>query len=319
MINIVGENINHIQLELYKNLLKGGCKVNVRGSSTVELYPVYIKLDNPRKRLTTLVNRRWNLPFAIGEVAWHLSGSKDFDFISYYSKNWKVALEDNEDEIRNSCYGYQIFSNNNKVWNGLITELLNYPNSRRAVISLLDSKKTLGKNVRDVACTSTIQFLIRNNKLDCIVNMRSNDIVWGLPNDIFFTTILQEWLAIILNVELGVYYHNVGSLHVYERHFELLENILKNPIYYDIGMPKMDNIHNIESFVNFEEQIRKSDSIHHNLDGYWGEMLNILLLRSNKVSNDSKRKVIKQSYYKEVLQLCPKDYLFNKTLNLVSL
>ena len=47
--------------------------------------------------------------------------------------------------------------------------------------------------------------------------MRSNDVWWGLPYDVFQFTQLQLTLARLLDVAPGEYTHMVGSLHAYER------------------------------------------------------------------------------------------------------
>ena len=64
-------------------------------------------------------------------------------------------------------------------------------------------------------CTCTLQFLARGVKLDLIVYMRSNDVIKGLPHDIFCFTMLQEIAARRLSLEPGIYKHCVGSLHLY--------------------------------------------------------------------------------------------------------
>ena len=65
-----------------------------------------------------------------------------------------------------------------------------------------------------------MQFILRNGKLDLIVTMRSNDIWLGLPYDLFNFTCMQIQMAMELGVEVGVYYHNAGSLHMYKRDVE---------------------------------------------------------------------------------------------------
>jgi thymidylate synthase len=70
--------------------------------------------------------------------------------------------------------------------------------------------------------------------------MRSNDAIWGLPYDCFVFTMLQELLASQLRCSLGEYVHFAASLHVYERHFSLVERMLKAPQEVDCSpMPPM--------------------------------------------------------------------------------
>lgn len=313
MFLVKGQNINDIQLSLLEKIKTQGRIINVRGDKTMEIFPVSIQLNNPKNRITTLISRNWNLPFAIGEMCWHFSASNNFDFIKYYSKNWILAKEDYENSIRESCYGKTIFSDQTNQWSKLIYELKEDLNSRRAVLNLYNSATSLGQKRKDVACTSTIQYLIRQNKLDCIVTMRSNDLIWGLPNDIFFFTMLQERLSLELGVELGVYYHNVGSMHVYDRHFDMMKSILDHPKYLNFSMPKMRNVEDISKLLQIEEQLRRGIQPTIEISGYWKELAEILKLRSDRINRVGKLKLLSMSSYKDVLKLCPNEYIFNNS------
>jgi thymidylate synthase len=58
---------------------------------------------------------------------------------------------------------------------------------------LYDQRRTC-----DVPCTLTLQFLIRQGRLDMIVNMRSNDLLWGFSYDITQFAFVQRLLAMCL-------------------------------------------------------------------------------------------------------------------------
>jgi thymidylate synthase len=285
-----------------------------RNLNTKEIYPVCIELTNIRKRCTTLQQRKWNLIFGIGEFAWHARGSNRLKDIEYYSRNW-VNVSENGLTIRESCYGNKIFGESQN-WQKLLDELRNDRGSRRAVINLYDSRNTLGQNLNDVACTLSLQFLIRNNKLDLVVTMRSNDIIWGLPNDIFFFTILQEYLALILGVEPGKYYHQVASMHIYSRHFFLMDKILSNPTFIDFTMPHMGHPEVLTTFLENEMMIRKGQDLDAKGSGsaYWDEFISLLKLRSRHLSVIAKNEIINNSEYKEVLELCSPSYIFDNSV-----
>ena len=59
-----------------------------------------------------------------------------------------------------------------------------------------------------------------------VTNMRSNDAFLGLPHDFFSFTMIQEVLARTVNLEIGVYKHVVGSLHLYEENIEQAEQFI---------------------------------------------------------------------------------------------
>ena len=75
-----------------------------------------------------------------------------------------------------------------------------------------------------------LNFFIRNNKLNMKVQMRSNDIFYGLTFDAPFFGFVHQHMRLWLletypNLELGTYYHCADNIHFYERHFELADKI----------------------------------------------------------------------------------------------
>ncbi len=71
-------------------------------------------------------------------------------------------------------------------------------------------------NINDLSCTVMFQFLIRNNKLNMNVYMRSNNAYDAFQSDVFFFTNIQKYLAEQLNINLGNYNHICGSFHIYK-------------------------------------------------------------------------------------------------------
>lgn len=127
----------------------------------------------------------------------------------------------------NSNYGYLIWHEEN--WNqyeNVLEELRRNPFSRRAVMIYTRPMIWNDYNIdgmSDFICTNAVQYFIRDDKLQVVVQMRSNDVVFGYRNDYAW----QEYVALALcdelGVELGDIIWNVGSLHVYERHFGLVK------------------------------------------------------------------------------------------------
>lgn len=137
---------------------------------------------------------------------------------------WKqVASSDGQ---INSNYGYLIWSYENELqYESVLTELMYNPNSRRAV--MIYTRPTMHKDynrdgMSDFICTNAVQYMIRDGKLQTVVQMRSNDVVYGYRNDWAWQRYVQNMLATDLNVDAGDIFWQVGSLHVYERHFDLV-------------------------------------------------------------------------------------------------
>ena len=117
----------------------------------------------------------------------------------------------------NSAYGYILFKKYNFNQLEQIIELLKNDNSsRRAVLNISDP--TINRiTTKDMQCTIAIQFLIRKNKLNMTVYMRSNDVYFGFPYDYIFFETIHQYISEKLNVNVGKYTHIVTSLHMYNR------------------------------------------------------------------------------------------------------
>ena len=299
-MNIMGlplfNTVDEIQLSLLKSILNDGDVVSARRMKTLEIHPTGFVLVNPRARCVTNTARRWSLPLAIGEFAWHLSASTDVNFISYYAKQWKNFSEDGK-VIKESCYGHKIFEENNQgvsQWGNIVNLLSEDPATRRAVLSLYDSATDFGPFSKDVSCICTIQFLIRDSKLDAITHMRSNDVMLGLPYDLFLVTMLQEYLSETLSVQLGSYYHLSNSMHLYERHFKVAKDILRAD-YIAYEMPSMTHLEQIPSFLKTEEDIRKEEGTSVDTTGlaeYWKDLLSVLRAYHAKKINSHHEKTL---------------------------
>jgi thymidylate synthase len=268
--------IDEVQLAIFDRLLTGGRSASPRGILTLECEAVAFAITDPRRRCVINPARRWSLPLAIGETCWHLSGSTLAKDLAYYAPIWD-SFADPEGQIRGSCYGSKIFVGRPSPWD-LITELLRTDSSsRRAILYFNVETAHFDVACQDVACAQSIQFLLREGRLDAIVCMRSNDAVWGLPYDVFFFTFVQELLSRRLGVELGTYFHFAASMHVYERHFNLARKVLKSPTSVDFSMPRMGHIDQLANFLACERNLRTqgiaSDG---SLSDYWLDLLQVL-------------------------------------------
>lgn len=192
-----------------------------RGLKCKELINYSFTLDNPRNRIISFKDRLTNPFYLVGELLWYLSGSNRLDFIAYYSKFWNRCSDDGE--TLNSAYGFRLFSSKHPAINfnqvdHIVTLLKNDSYTRQAVLHF---KTPSNISTNDEVCTLSMQFLLRDNKLHANTVMRSNDINFGMTYDVYFFTFLQELIAVKLDVELGSYTHFVGSLHLYEKDYEL--------------------------------------------------------------------------------------------------
>jgi thymidylate synthase len=257
-------DFNIVYLHLLKDLLNRPMyKITNRKGETLH------EITNFNLVLSNLDNcycfcRNLNLHYLIGETLFYLKGENKLKNIENYSKFWKSISDDGE--TLNSCYGYYIFkqviANNGNQFGYCIEQLVKNPDSKKAVITIY-SAENHSKETKDNPCTMFLQFYIRENKLYLKTHMRSNDIWFGLPYDLPFFVMLQKAMLFKLNscfsnekLTLGDYVHSSNSLHLYERNFEEVKEIIKNP-FACINMPvyTTNSINNLENLIDFESSL----------------------------------------------------------------
>jgi thymidylate synthase len=214
---INAHNANEAYVQSKKLLKDSSIDSSPRGFKIKERLGVSIKILNPRDRIITEQNRNFPLKGAIAEFLWYMTENPSISLITPYLKHWE-RYSDNGETV-NSNYGFQW---KNQI-NNVIEKIKRDPDTRQAVVNLYHDDYSLYYG-KDNVCTPSFQFLLRNDLLYLIVNARSRDLIRGECIDQFTFTLLQELVANELGVDVGFYQVNIGSLHVYEEHFNLLES-----------------------------------------------------------------------------------------------
>lgn len=215
------ESLAEMYATVGQELLEFGKTVSPRGLETKECIAPQLMLTNPRNRLVYKKERTFNLPYAIVEAIMLFSPSNELSHFSRFNKN--ISQFSDDGRTLYGAYGYRIA----KYITDIVSKLKSDRDSRQCVLPILTIEDVL-KTTKDVPCTESIKFQIRDDKLNMIVNMRSNDIIWGTPYDIFMFTMMQEIVANELDIDMGYYIHQPSSLHVYKKYpkqdgYELLD------------------------------------------------------------------------------------------------
>jgi len=214
--------IDELAAERFTEDRNGGKTIEVFGASFVADEPAIFGVPNKE--------------YIDAELEWYLSGSTNINDIwkdKEAPKAWQIAA--NVYGEINSNYGHLIFDDKfYRQYDNVVTELLNNPDSRRA--SMIYTRPSIwveynenGKN--DFICTNAVTYYMRDNKLHCVVQMRSNDVVFGYKNDYAWQKYIQEKIVQEINFELvdsgniepGHIIWQVQNLHVYSRHFNLVK------------------------------------------------------------------------------------------------
>ena len=243
-----------------------------RGMKVKEKLGVRFEITNPLHRIPYVPARKFKIQYMIAETLWYLSGDNKTEWIANYAPFWRDISDDGL--TANSAYGARIFKTHPRIaqgalnqWEYIKNELRLDPDSRRAFLHIRTPDDSIIGS-KDVPCTIGLQFFIRDGKLDLIVNMRSSDLILGISYDVPAFTLLQELMANELNVPVGTYIHISNSLHVYERHFGMLDEILRKRnvaesrmLSYARGpMPPMPMQQRTTELYKIESQLRNCQS-----------------------------------------------------------
>lgn len=254
--------INSFTVGMARELLDFGIKREMHGfqantaSACYEIpEPVVVKIEDPTARQILIPERKWNRVLPYAESLWMILGSNDLDDLpghfvkSVYNfsddgHTWRGGYGPRIRRYTGISNQYYRSLNNKKISSQedqakdsfvnvdqlryVIETLRNEPTSRQALITIHDPAKDslLGLKTRDIPCTRSLHFMIVDGKLNLYVWMRSNDFIWGaqavnIPN----FTLMQQYVAKILNVPMGSYFHVVDNFHFYESSRELVETL----------------------------------------------------------------------------------------------
>ena len=216
-----------IQWHFATALEAGEFVMDKSGVKTLELIGASFVADEP------VIFGTLNTDYVDREISWYKSLSLNVNDISgKVPEIWKQVAD--KDGLINSNYGWCIWSElNHSQYKKCLNELIANKNSRRAV--MIYTRPTMHEDfcrngMSDFMCTNAVQYLIRENRMHCVVQMRSNDVVHGYKNDRAWQKHVLDMLVADYSrltdskIHAGDIHWNVGSLHVYERHFQLVKN-----------------------------------------------------------------------------------------------
>lgn len=310
--------INAFLVETAKLLLSDGQKRNVRDNVCYELPEPYVfKITNPLAREITIHERGWLKVLPYAESLWIASGRNDMKYITHYLPRMTDFSDDgiymrggygprirHYDASIDDCQisDYSIIGQQGlDMFRYIVDSFHEDSNTRRAIISLGDNSKDCFskdgkvKSTKDIPCTRELHFIKQpsSNKLDLIATMRSNDFIWGASAvNIFNYTFMQEYMAAILGMEVGNYYHIAENFHYYERHSEKvkllasLDTPIECPSHFGKTFSSLDEFDNLLITLSKEEEKMRNDIQHYYEyqfeDPFFNNWYNVLLQYNKK-------------------------------------
>lgn len=228
---IRAENVNDAYVMGMRLIAKHGVEQPSRaGTVWVCPFPVMTEYMEPARRVLFDAKRDANPFFHLMESLWMLAGRRDAKWLDQFVKDFSSRFS--EGGIQHGAYGYRWrnhfedhddedeYSKIDQL--ATVIDLLRAnPDDRRVVIQMWDAETDLGASKKDIPCNLLIMPRIVFGKLDITVVCRSNDIIWGCygANAVHFS-VLHEYLAAKIGVQMGCYYQLSNNFHAYATEFE---------------------------------------------------------------------------------------------------
>jgi thymidylate synthase len=226
-------------------IMERGQQANPRGQKTKELLGIksIINMNTP---VITIAERRLGYKFMAAEAAWIMSGDNRVSSIQPFSK--AIGNFSDDGILFFGAYGPKIRDQLAHVLQSLVAD----QDSRQAVMTIWRQNPRASK---DIPCTISCQFMIREGFLHCFMNMRSSDAWLGVPYDWFNFSMLSAGIALLLrekgiDVKLGNLHFYAASQHLYETNWEGAEQCQDAAVLGDYAPLDLSEFASYDDLVN---------------------------------------------------------------------
>jgi len=147
----------------------------------------------------------------IAEWLWIMAGLSNVAMLDKY--NTKMYQFSDDGNTLAGAYGPRLMPQMSYVLSKLKQQ-----DSRQAVATIWTPSP---RDSKDIPCTISLQWFVRDKHVHCTINMRSSDVWLGLPYDFFNFSQVTNWVAANMNLPMGSVTMNLASSHLYETHFDV--------------------------------------------------------------------------------------------------
>ena len=201
------------------------------------------------KEFPIITLRRTAFKSAIDEILWmwQKKSNNVHDLNSHIWDSWA----DDTGSI-GKAYGYQLgkksiypegeFDQVDRV----LFDLKHNPQSRRILTNIYNFEDLHEMHL--YPCAYSMTFNVTGNKLNGILNQRSQDTLTANNWNVVQYAVLLHMFAQVSGLEAGELVHVISDAHIYDRHVPIVEEILKNPQY---PAPTFKMNKDIKNFYDF--------------------------------------------------------------------
>lgn len=274
-MRLYDDTMGGLWLQLINQLYHYGKVVHPRpggsAGSTQEIVAVTLHLTDAHNNIFVNDIRKLSYRFMIAEWLWIMFGHDDVATISQYNSH--IADFSDDGKTFNGSYGVPV----KQQWPYILGVLKRDIDSRQAILQIYRQPTGMTK---DVPCTLSLQFLVRDKKLHTIATMRSSDVWLGLPYDSHCFTQMGNILAGQLGVELGHFTIHLGSSHMYDRNADSIDRILVTPRVENIRSPRLPGFPPGE--LELVLTTREMNSDYEPLPSPWVDYARVLTAKNNE-------------------------------------
>lgn len=178
---------------------------------------------------------------------WQRKSNKIADLKTHIWDSWA-----DEEGTIGKAYGYQMGIKykfpqgemdqvDNVIW-----QLKNQPYSRRILTNIYNFNDLTEMGLEP--CAYSMTFNVTGNKLNAILNQRSQDILAANNWNVVQYSVLIMMMAQVCGFEAGELVHVIADAHIYDRHVDIIKEMISRPQY---PAPKVHLNPEIKDFYDF--------------------------------------------------------------------
>lgn len=232
-----------------------------RPAHTIKCFGI-VNRYNLQEEFPALTLRPTAIKSAFDELLWiwQRKSNRIEDLNSHIWDEWAGA-----DGTIGKAYGYQLAKKykfaqgemdqvDNVLW-----QLKNAPYSRRILTNIFNFEDLSEMNLEP--CAYSMTFNVTGNKLNAILNQRSQDILAANNWNVVQYSLLVHMLAQVCGFEVGELVHVIADAHIYDRHVPIIKEMIGRP---QFAAPKVTLNPEIKDFYQFTVNDLKVENYENN-------------------------------------------------------
>lgn len=201
------------------------------------------------KEFPIMTLRNTNFRAAVDEILWiwQKKSNNVHDLNSHIWDSWA-----DESGSIGKAYGYQLgvkshypegdFDQVDRV----LFDLKNNPQSRRILTNIYVHQDLHEMHL--YPCAYSMTFNVSGNKLNAILNQRSNDMLVANNWNVVQYAVLTHMMAQVSGLEVGELVHVIADAHIYDRHVPIAKEVIERP---QLPAPKLIIDPSVKDFYDF--------------------------------------------------------------------